>query len=200
MSGIGRAMYSRVGSKLFFTGLLALLAVLCAILVLSPGRTFASGTVYYVDSASGSDTNNGTSEGTPWKTLSKVNSVTFVAGDKLLFKAGGSWSGMLRPHGSGTGANRNVIGKYGTGPAPIIAANGATMNAVYLYNVEYWTVQDLEITNTAASVAQRNGVMIEGNGVGRLHGIYLQNLDIHDIRASRTVRRHPACMTIRGFM
>ena len=40
-------------------------------------------TTYYV-SPSGNDNNNGTSPSTAWKTITKVNSVTFAAGDSIL--------------------------------------------------------------------------------------------------------------------
>lgn len=40
----------------------------------------AAGTTYYVDAAQGSDTNPGTGETAAWKTLGKVNSVTFSPG------------------------------------------------------------------------------------------------------------------------
>ncbi|MEZ4969244.1 MAG: hypothetical protein R2814_06220 [Flavobacteriaceae bacterium] len=52
-------------------------------------------TVYYVDATLGNDDNNGISEATPWKTLTKVNnsSSTFMAGDMILFKRGEVWIG-----------------------------------------------------------------------------------------------------------
>lgn len=40
----------------------------------------AAGTTYYVDAAQGSDNSSGTSEAAAWKTLGKVNSVTFSPG------------------------------------------------------------------------------------------------------------------------
>ena len=42
------------------------------------------GTVYYV-SNSGSDSNNGTSTSTPWKTIAHVDAHTFNPGDSVLF-------------------------------------------------------------------------------------------------------------------
>jgi hypothetical protein len=41
---------------------------------------------YYVDATNGKDTNNGTSELTPWKTIAKVNSSNFNPGSEILFK------------------------------------------------------------------------------------------------------------------
>jgi hypothetical protein len=39
---------------------------------------------YYVDAIGGIDTNNGTTLSTPWKSISKVTSTTFAAGDSIL--------------------------------------------------------------------------------------------------------------------
>ena len=101
----------------------------------------AAGTTYYVDSAAGNDDSNGKSTNTPWKTLTKVNSVTFAAGDQILLKADCLWSRQLVLHGSGTACSAKQAGVYGTGSKPIINAGGVVGNqnaAVLLDNVQYW--------------------------------------------------------------
>jgi len=45
-------------------------------------------TTYYVDARNGNDSNTGTSELTPWKTIAKVNPSRFYPGDQILFKRG----------------------------------------------------------------------------------------------------------------
>jgi hypothetical protein len=57
--------------------------------------TSADAATYYVDDVGGADGNSGTSAGAAWQTLTKVNSKTFLPGDQILFKAGGSWTGRL---------------------------------------------------------------------------------------------------------
>ncbi|QHW32944.1 hypothetical protein GZH47_20530 [Paenibacillus rhizovicinus] len=141
----------------------------------------AAGTTYYVDSVSGSDGNNGTSTGTPWKTLSKINGQSFTAGDSILFKAGSAWTGTLSPISSGSSTGQITFGKYGTGADPIINGGGAE-EAIKLFNVQYVTVQNLEITNDAAAVAKRHGILVAGQGVGTLNSIYLNNLNIHNVK------------------
>jgi len=59
--------------------LLAVVAV-CAIAASARAAT------YYVDATGGTDTNDGLSQGTAWKTVAKVNGSTFSAGDQVLFK------------------------------------------------------------------------------------------------------------------
>ncbi len=82
-------------------------------------------TVYYVDATSGSDSNNGTSATSAWKTLTKVNntSSSFVAGDSILFKQGETWKGerlFAISHPSGTSAMPITYSSYGSGARPII--------------------------------------------------------------------------------
>lgn len=67
------------------------------------------GSTYHVDSAGGSDSNNGTTLQTPWKTVAKVNAATLVAGDTVLFKCGGVWTESLAPTASGTGGQCDFI-------------------------------------------------------------------------------------------
>jgi len=83
----------------------------------------ANAATYYVDATSGSDSNAGTSSGSAWKTVSKVNSSSFSAGDSILFKAGEQWREQLTIPSSGSSGSNITFGKYDTGNNPII--NGA---------------------------------------------------------------------------
>jgi hypothetical protein len=73
---------------------------------------------YYVSSSTGSDSNNGLSEATPWKTLSKIQRSTFSPGDKVLLKRGDTWLESLE---KSTGFNGVTMGAYGSGARPIIS-------------------------------------------------------------------------------
>lgn len=53
--------------------------------------TAASATTYYVSASAGDDTKDGLTAATAWKSISKVNASTFVAGDQVLFKRGDVW-------------------------------------------------------------------------------------------------------------
>lgn len=138
---------------------------------------------YYMDNLNGNDNNDGLSEATAWKTLAKVNATTFGPGSHILFKANGVWTGRLFPKGSGSAANPIVIDMYGNGSKPLIDGNGMTGTGVlYLYNQQYWEINNLEITNNAADEGDRRGVRIEAENFGTANHIYLRNLDIHNIR------------------
>ena len=81
----------------------------------------AEGTSYYV-SNSGSDLNNGTSTGSAWQTLSKVNSQSFNPGDTIYLQRGGVWREQLVPPSSGSSGNPISFDAYGDGAAPVITA------------------------------------------------------------------------------
>ena len=151
--------------------------------VLASLSVAAYGVPYYVDSAGGNDANGGTSQAAAWKSLTKVNGKTFQPGDSILFKAGGSWTGQLHPKGSGATNSPILIDMYGTGPKPVINANGATGNgAVYLYNQEYWEVGNLEVINDAATGGDRRGVYLAADNFGTAHHLYVRNCYIHNIK------------------
>ncbi|MEI6748543.1 MAG: DNRLRE domain-containing protein [Bacteroidota bacterium] len=140
---------------------------------------------YFIDFTGGNDANNGLSSATAWKTLTKVNATTFTANNRILFKAGGVWTGKLYPKGSGISGSPIIIDMYGEGNKPIIDGNGMTgTGVVYLYNQQYWEVNNLEITNNAAAAGDRRGVRIEAENFGTANHIYLKNLYIHNIKGS----------------
>lgn len=104
------------------TNLPAMRKILFTLLALVP--LLGSATVYYV-SPSGSDTNNGTSTNTPWKTIAKVNSMgsSLHAGDQVLFLRGGLWREKLSVPNSGTTAAKITFGAYGSGSEPVISGS-----------------------------------------------------------------------------
>ena len=156
--------------------------VLCCALITSK----ASATSYFIDPSIGNDTYTGTNwvvSGTsgPWRTLSKVNSVTFTAGDVIHFKANSAWTGQLKPQGSGTTSSPIIMGMYGTGNKPIINGAGLIGGTIELYNQQGWVIQDMEITNSAATAGIRSAIHVEAHDVGTLSHIYLQRLTIDNV-------------------
>ena len=79
---------------------------------------FVGATTYYVDSASGSDSNAGTSEGAPWQTLTKLNLTTNVSGVAIKVKIK---AGSIFQVATGIKAARPVyVSRYGAGNNPIL--------------------------------------------------------------------------------
>ena len=141
---------------------------------------------YYVNSGSGADAHNGSSPSQAWQSLKRVNEQVFQPGDRLWFKAGTRYTGQLVPRGSGKLENGRVetiqIGKYGRGPLPRIDGEGQVPDTLLLRNVEFWEVQDIEITNLGTNREPwRTGVRIENDGFGTMHHIHLRRLYVHDV-------------------
>ncbi len=140
-----------------------------------------TGTTYFIDANSGNDHNKGISSEKPWKSLTKVNSIIFNAGDKILFKAGCTWTGMLSPKGKGIKDNPILIDMYGSDGKPVIAAHGQTSAALYFLNQDYWEINNLEVTNKADSLGDFQGIAINGQDYGIINHIYIRNCYVHDV-------------------
>lgn len=97
--------------------------------------TIFAQTTYYVSNSQGNDSNNGTSQSTPWRTLSKVTNASLNPGDKVLFKRGDTWTGQqLNQAESGTINNPIVFGAYGEGSNPVFNGNNSLSN--YIFRIE----------------------------------------------------------------
>jgi hypothetical protein len=83
----------------------------------------AFATNYYVNSIAGNDASKGRSEATAWKSISKVNSKQFEAGDTIYFKRGCVWRETLSVPSSGDQFKNIVFSNYGKGPKPKILAS-----------------------------------------------------------------------------
>ncbi|MAE15539.1 MAG: hypothetical protein CL821_08140, partial [Crocinitomicaceae bacterium] len=84
----------------------------------------ANATSYFISTSLGNDNNNGLSSNQPFKSIEKLNSITFQAGDSILFKAGESWEGMFWLKGSGDSNNSIVVDIYGGVGKATINGNG----------------------------------------------------------------------------
>ena len=73
---------------------------------------------YYIDSAAGSDDNNGLSKTAPWKSHAKVSSVVLMPGDVVFFKTGSAFSGPIKLSQSGTADKPITLTSYGKGKRP----------------------------------------------------------------------------------
>ncbi len=135
-------------------------------------------TTYYV-SSTGSDANDG-SVSNPFQTIAKVNALTLLAGDSVLFKAGESFGGELhlKPQHSGTALNPVIIGSYGVGRATILPS--INQKGIYIHNCGGIEVSDLIITGVGSTTSTQNGVKVymDDTLTGNLSHIYLDNLKV----------------------
>lgn len=107
------------------------LLLLCMCIMLN-GHSFPQN--FFVDPVNGNDNNSGTSELTPWKTVSKVNGFDFntSSGNIIVaFKRGGIWREQLTPADHGTGENNRIIfTAYGSGRKPMILGSNSLIGSV----------------------------------------------------------------------
>lgn len=107
-----------------------------------PVKAYAA--TYYVSVADGDDTNctglastayvSGAAQACPWKTVSKVNSTVFSAGDTISFKKGETWRESLAEPYPGSSGNPITISSYGSSTnKPIIS--GADVVATSGWNL-----------------------------------------------------------------
>ena len=167
----------------------------------------ANATEYYISSTQGDDSNDGLSLETPFQTLTKLNSMSFSFGDKILFKSGEKWSGMFWLKGSGNIYNPIIIDKYGGSTKPIIDGDGYQAS-ILIYNDEYIEINNIELLNESSHLDEtenikklngfggaendwgtgkniRFGIKIISN-MNSLTYFRLNNLFIHDIYPSPT--------------
>ena len=172
------------------------------------------GRCYYVSSLHGDDANEGT-ENQPLKSLYAVNRLKLKPGDQVLLERDSVFEGQfLHLNVQGTKEHPIYIGAYGTGEKPLIQTNGQGIwyqdygneldapthvyrgyvsSAVLLYDCEYLTVENLEISNkggvfgetySASYKMNRTGVAGIAKNRGTLHEIHLNNLYIHDVEGN----------------
>lgn len=161
--------------------------------LLSTAPVFA--TNYYVDATAGDDSNNGFTELSAWKTLSKINSGNYNAGDSILLKRGETWTGeyfAIHGNGNGTSVNPIFLETYGTGNKPVIDANSAQTYALSARNINYWTIEDIEFKGgtlyqiyICAQSSNMAGIKVSNcviNGVmGSSHCIKIQEDGVYEI-------------------
>jgi hypothetical protein len=144
-----------------------------------------SGAVTYYVSPAGNDAAGGASAASPWRSLRRVNRTHFQPGDIIRFEAGGQWTGQLWPKGSGNALAPITVGLYGTGAKPVIDGSGIDGTAaIKLENQEYWTIENMEVTNRAAHYGRRWGIYVGANDGRIKHGIKILNNTVSEVDAS----------------
>ncbi|ABC91378.1 polysaccharidase protein [Rhizobium etli CFN 42] len=105
-------------------------------------------TIYYVNSATGSDRNGGTNQNSAFATLSKVESLALKPGDSVLLAKGSVFNEQFDIKYSGSASAPIKIGSYGTGAAPVIHSGGDGIHSLYASNI---VIENLKISNTGGA-------------------------------------------------
>lgn len=179
--------------------------IMSVLMLLSPltvGICAASCVSYYIDSENGSDANSGTSQTEAWKTVENIPDISLGAGDKILFKRGGTYECTLALTCSGTKEAPIIIGAYGQGDEkPLLTTDKAT-EVLRLFDCSYITLQDVEIT------ARNGGGLWIDTLSGPSDGITVMNVTFHDIQNYKVTYRDNlsagaaparACIMVKGL-
>ncbi len=144
-----------------------------------------SGT-FYIDSESGDDSNDGTSEDKPWQSMSKLNDLTFAPGSSILLKRGGIWKEQtLSFKGSGTENEPIIISAYGTGDKPSLQGDGAVYEIISIFNQQYIEISYLDIQNQGSSMDNlRRGIYVLADNYGKINHLEFTNIDFSNINGS----------------
>ena len=154
-----------------------------------------TGQKYYVSSSSGSDSNDGTSEEFPFKTIEKVNSLSLKQGDAIFFKCGDVWAGetITPKYNNSSGDFPIVFSSYGTGRYPAIISPDLTADEDYLLNdgqasvcVKFESVGGYELRGLYFSDAML-GVHLNNNKNVRLKNISIEDCYFRDINGYPTI-------------
>ncbi|KAB8195961.1 hypothetical protein FH608_010830 [Nonomuraea phyllanthi] len=166
----------------------AMILTLAQPVVAAQPATAEAGTTYYVDATGGDDSASGLDEAHPWKSLEKVNGTTFRPGDRVLLRAGRTWTGGLWPKGSGESGAPITVDRYGEGGKPRIDGAGEVGDAVRLFNQEFWTIRNLEVTNAVPptgipgeNLRDLRGIHVSGDNSQTLDGFVIDAVDVHDV-------------------
>jgi len=156
--------------------------------------TASSEAPYYLSSSNGDDNNEGTIT-SPWKTLTKISSVSLFPGDTVYFKKGDRFDGHFVVNGSGSEESPLVITSYGSGEKPIItgevgAANGGDyQEAIFVENNDNIVFENLEVqnerTNTRAGVddVDAYGMFIYNSGTEVMRNFTFRNMVFRNVYA-----------------
>ncbi len=133
-----------------------------------------AGVTYYVDCQSGSDAAAGTSPATAWGTLEKVAATSFAPGDSILLRRGTRCRGMLWPKGSGVEGRPIRLGAWGSGPLPVVEADGREA-AIKLLDQHHWHIENVHTRG-----GNPYGVLVSGTA-GMLRHFRLKNLLVEEV-------------------
>jgi hypothetical protein len=131
----------------------------------------SSGTTYYV-SPNGSDSNNGTSQGSAWATIGHVNSVSLKLGDTVLFQGGATFNDTtLTGSTSGITGKPITYGSYGSGNANL--PQGIWINSgLSFLTFQNFTVRGPGLNNGKDGIGsdQASDIIIQNDWVGNVLG------------------------------
>lgn len=119
-------------------------------------------TVYYVDTDTGDDTNDGLSEATPFKTLSKVTYMAKIPKMKVLLKSGSVFAENLVLKNLNSSVDKPfIMDIYGGTERPTISGTGDQAVLIQDDNMRF---RNIRVTNKTGTRGIRIQTQIQGAG------------------------------------
>ena len=124
----------------------------------------------------------------------KYSGTTFPEGSMILFATGKVFEGQFVFYGSGTAEKPNVIAAYDPDTKtilrewienkPVINGLGKVASPVFLYNGQFWEINNLEVTNTNGSKVEQGkltGIKVTAKDMGTVENIIITNCYVHHV-------------------
>lgn len=130
---------------------------------------------YYVDSIAGNDGQSGLSAVQAWRSLDKVNAASLEAGDTVLFRRGGVWTGQIVLRSSGRSGQPITYDAYGDGADPVLTGgrNGFAGNGqshIVIRNFQIRNVSGAGIQTEQSNDWTIDHVAIDRTGKAHVEG------------------------------
>ena len=138
---------------------------------------------FYVDCSAPSPGDG--SQASPFNSIAQLDGHgAFNAGESILFRAGTSCTGALKPAGTGVAGHPITLSSYGEGAEPTINGNGAVA-AIQITNASHWTVSGLHVVNPSDTPTRRVGILFENSGTAQTAGIVVTGNHVEDVAGWR---------------
>jgi len=138
-------------------------------------------TIYYISSSAGSDSSDGLSQATAWRSFTNVNALVLQPGDTVLLKSGDAWNQELNLTGKGTPASPITLGAYGTGNKPRIQRADLDWDrCAVINNPSYWRISDLDCRTAKLGIYLRYWNDYNNYDV-QIHSCFFTNLSSQNV-------------------
>lgn len=159
--------------------LLILIAFITLSACKSGDKNAVSENTFYISNQDNFDTYSGTE---------------FPEGSKVLFAQGTKFQGQFVIKGSGSVENPNIIAAYDSKDKtilrewienkPVINGLGKVDAPLYLYNGQYWEINNIEVTNTNGSDEDQGllkGIYVVAKDKGTMNDVTIKNCYVHNV-------------------
>ncbi len=121
-------------------------------------------TTYYVSASQGNDSNSGTVQTRPFKTLQKIESLALKPGDKVLLKRDDIWyENLSLSNIHGTQSQKIIFSAYGSGVKPVL-------NGREVINSGWMSLDNHIWSHPPISTSTKNMMWLEGKLIKRTGG------------------------------